>query len=77
MSSPSMSENEISALIVESAIEAHRELGGPGLLEVVYEEALIEEMTRRGLQIERQLQVPILYKGKRLANPLRLDLKIN
>ncbi len=72
-----MNENEISRVIVESAIEVHRELGGPGLLEGVYEEAMVEELTRRGLQVERQLHVPIIYKGKRLANPLRLDLKIN
>ena len=72
-----MNENEISKILVESAIEVHRELGGPGLLEAVYEEAFIEELTRRGLKVERQLQVPIIYKGKRLGNPLRLDLKIN
>jgi GxxExxY protein len=72
-----MTENEISKIIVESAIEVHRELGGPGLLEGVYEEAMVEELTRRGLQVERQLHVPIIYKGKRLGNPLRLDLKVN
>jgi GxxExxY protein len=72
-----MNENEISKIIVDSAIEVHRELGGPGLLEGVYEEAMVEELTRRGLQVERQLQVPILYKGKRLGVPLRLDLKLN
>lgn len=72
-----MTENEISKVIVDAAIEVHRELGGPGLLESVYEEALVEELTRRGLKVERQLQVPILYKGKRLDNPLRLDLKVN
>lgn len=72
-----MNENEISKVIVDAAIEVHRELGGPGLLESVYEEALVEELTRRGLQVERQLNVPILYKGKQLASSLRLDLKVN
>ena len=72
-----MTENEISKIIVESAIEVHRELGGPGLIEGVYEESMVEELTRRGLQVECQLQVPIFYKGKRLGNPLRLDLKLN
>jgi GxxExxY protein len=72
-----MSENEISKIIVESALEVHRELGGPGLIESVYEEAMVEELTLRGLQVERQLQVPIFYKGKRQGNPLRLDLKLN
>ena len=62
-----MKENEISKVIVDSAIEVHRELGGPGLLEGVYEEALVEELTKRGLKVERQLQVPIVYKGKKLG----------
>jgi GxxExxY protein len=72
-----MNENEISKIIVDSAIEVHRELGGPGLIEGVYEESMVEELTLRGLRVERQLQVPIHYKGKRLGNPLRLDLKLN
>ncbi len=72
-----MTENEISKVIVDAAIEVHRELGGPGLIESVYEEAMVEELTRRGMKVERQLQVPIIYKGKRLATPLRLDLKVN
>ena len=72
-----MNENEISKMIVESALEVHRELGGPGLLESVYEEAMAEELTVRGAQVERQLTVPIFYKGKRLGNPLRLDLKVH
>jgi GxxExxY protein len=72
-----MNENEISKVIVDSAIEVHRELGGPGLIECAYEESMVEELTQRGLKVERQLQVPILYKGKRLGTPLRLDLKVN
>jgi GxxExxY protein len=72
-----MNENEISKIIVDSAIEVHRELGGPGLIEGVYEEAMVEELTLRGIQVGRQLQVPIFYKGKRLGNPLRLDLRLN
>jgi GxxExxY protein len=72
-----MNENEISKVIVDRVIEVHRELGGPGLIESVYEEAMVEELARRGMKVERQLQVPIIYKGKRLGSPLRLDLKVN
>ena len=72
-----MTENEIGKVIVDSAIEVHRQLGGPGLLESVYEEALAEELTARGLDVERQVPVPIVYKGKTLGTPLRLDLKVN
>lgn len=70
------SENEITREIIGAAIEVHRTLGGPGLLESVYEEALSWEMTQRNLLVERQLQVPINYKGNPLASPLRLDLLV-
>ena len=69
-------ENEITREIIGAAIEVHRTLGGPGLLESVYEEALSWEMTHRGLLVERQLQVPIRYKGNPLTSPLRLDLLV-
>jgi GxxExxY protein len=72
-----MHENALSKIIVDAAIEVHRTLGGPGLLESVYEEALAWELTHRGLTIERQKQVPIVYKGHTLATPLRLDLLVN
>jgi GxxExxY protein len=56
-----MRENEISRIIVDAAIEVHRTLGGPGLLESVYEEALAWELQERGLQVKRQVEVPIKY----------------
>jgi GxxExxY protein len=71
-----MNENEISKLIVDSAIEVHKTLGGPGLLESVYEEALAWELSSKGLNVARQVDVPILYKSNRLASPLCLDLLI-
>jgi GxxExxY protein len=71
-----MTENKLSGIIVDAAIEVHRELGGPGLLEDVYEEALEEELRLRGLVVERQLPVHIVYKSRRLGKPLRLDMKV-
>jgi len=71
-----MTENEISRIIYESAIEVHRVLGGPGLLESVYEEALCHELTLRGINVERQKTVPILYKGKALSMPLKIDILV-
>ncbi len=71
-----MHENEIAAKVVDAAVEVHRELGGPGLLEDVYEEALAEELKSRGLFVERQVPLAIVYKGKTLRSPLRLDLRV-
>lgn len=71
-----MTENEISRIVYECAIEVHRTLGGPGLLESVYEEALAWELAQRGLSVKRQLSLPIPYKGQTLATPLRIDLLV-
>lgn len=71
-----MHENEVSRVILDAAIEVHRTLGGPGLLESVYEEALAWELVQRGLNVERQKPVPITYKGQALATPMRLDLLV-
>jgi GxxExxY protein len=47
-----MKENEISQEVLDCAIEVHRTLGGPGLLESVYEEAMVHELQERGLFVE-------------------------
>lgn len=70
-------ENKISQSVIGAAIEVHRELGGPGLLESVYEEALVYELSALGLCVERQLVLPIQYKNTQLQSGLRLDLLVN
>ena len=70
-------ENEISKIIIDSAIEVHRTLGGPGLLESVYEESFAKELELRKIHIQRQVSLPIYYKNFKLANPLRIDLLAN
>ena len=69
--------NELTGSIIAAAIEVHKELGGPGLLEDVYEEALCYEMELRGLKVQRQVGVAIEYKGKLLHKRLVLDLLVN
>jgi GxxExxY protein len=61
-----VTENDLSGIIIGAAIEVHRELGGPGLLEDVYEEALCHELELRGLRVKRQVGVKIEYKGRLL-----------
>ena len=68
--------NEISYSIIGCAIEVHKNLG-PGLLESVYEQCFIDEMTRVGLHVKLQIYVPIHYKGKELGGRLKLDLLVN
>ena len=70
-----MTEKELTYQIRGAIFDVYNTLG-PGLLESVYEEALCFELKQRGLKVERQLEVPILYKGEKLKTPLRLDLLI-
>ncbi len=69
-------EDEISKKIIGAAIETHRVLGGPGLLESIYEEALCHELSLQGLQCERQLIVPVKYKGVLITGSLFLDVLV-
>lgn len=68
-----MTDNEISYQIRGAIFEVYNTLG-PGLLESVYEEALVYELNQRDLKVERQLEVPIHYKDASLSTPLRLDV---
>jgi len=72
-----MKENELCSHIIAAAIEVHRCLGGPGLLESVYEEALVWELTARGHAVSRQVELPIIYKGNNLGTSLRLDILVD
>jgi len=67
--------NEISGEIVDAAVAVHSELG-PGLLESVYEIVLAHELKSRSLQVQRQIAVPIEYRGLRFEEGYRLDLLV-
>jgi|SRR5580765_3830196 GxxExxY protein len=71
-----MTENEISKVIVDSALTVHRELG-PGLLETVYEVSLAHELKLRGLSVERQVPVSINYRGIVFDETFRADILVN
>jgi GxxExxY protein len=71
-----VTENEIGTIVVDAAIAVHRALG-PGLLESVYEIVLAHELQQRGLQAERQVLVPIVYRGMRFSEGFRADIIVN
>lgn len=66
-------ENEISKIIVDTCFQIHKQLG-PGLLESVYEEILYYELTKLGLNIERQKAIPVYWDSKKLEIGFRADL---
>ena len=61
--------------IIGAAIEVHRNLG-PGLLESIYEVCLCNELSERGVPFQRQVSLPVKYKGKTLDAGLRIDLLV-
>lgn len=67
--------NEISAKILDCAIKVHRAIG-PRLLESTYEVCLGHELRKVGLQIETQVQLPIVYDGIKIEAGYRIDLLI-
>ncbi|NLX27252.1 MAG: GxxExxY protein [Lentisphaerae bacterium] len=71
-----MTENEIAKLIVDVVFHIHKETG-PGLLESVYEAILADELEQRGLLVERQISVPVVYKGRVFDEGFRADLVVN
>ncbi len=66
--------DEMTERVIGAAIEVHRVLG-PGLLEVIYEEALCVELELRGVRVERQIEVDVVYKGHVIKGQ-RLDLLV-
>ena len=71
-----MSENEIAKQVLDSAFLVHTKLE-PGLLESVYEVVLAHELKKKGLSVERQKPMPVVYDGIRFDEAYRSDLLIN
>ena len=68
-----MNENDIGNIIVNSAVTLHRELG-PGLLESVYGVILAHELEEAGLTVDRQVTIPIEYRGTSFSDGFRADI---
>jgi GxxExxY protein len=67
---------DLTEQIIGAAVEVHRALG-PGLLESAYEECLCRELHLRGLVFQRQVPLPVEYKGVNLDCGYRLDLIVH
>jgi GxxExxY protein len=71
-----MSENEIAKQILDAAFVVHTKLG-PGVFESVYEVVLAHELRKKGLMVERQKPMSILYDGVQFDEAFRSDLVVN
>lgn len=70
-----METNEITWQIIDAAMKVHTALG-PGLLESAYEACLAHELKNRGLKVEQQKELPVLYDGLKLDVGYRIDLLV-
>jgi GxxExxY protein len=70
-----MTENEIATVIVQSCYNVHKILG-PGLLESTYKDCLHYELDQRGLLVENEKSLPLVYKGEKLESGYRVDLLV-
>ena len=68
--------NALSREVIGAAIEVHKALG-PGLLESAYEECLCQELKLRNIPFERQVELPIEYKGLKLSAGYRMDIVVD
>ncbi|MCD6199373.1 MAG: GxxExxY protein [Deltaproteobacteria bacterium] len=67
--------NQVTQKVIGAAIEVHKHLG-PGLLESAYEECMCHELTLRGIAFDRQMPLPVRYKGVKLDCGYRLDVVV-
>ena len=68
-----MRHNELSAIVIDTALAIHRRLG-PGLLESVYQEILLYELRKRGLRVEKEVPIPVIWDDVKLDVGFRADL---
>jgi hypothetical protein len=66
-------QDPLTGSVIGAAIEVHR-IMGPGLLESVYQACMEEELRLRGIVFQAQVLMPLVYKGKQLKDPFKMDL---
>ena len=67
--------NKLSKEILDASIFVHKEMG-PGLLESVYELCLAKELSLRNIKIQRQVFLPLFYRGEELTKDFRIDILV-
>jgi len=67
--------NKLGAIILDASIEVHKQLG-PGLLESIYELSLFKELSSRNLNVQKQVAIPVLYKGEDLNAEFKIDILV-
>lgn len=71
-----MTENELSYTIRGGIFNVYNSLG-PGLLELVYQQTLAYELSEQGLNIKKEVPVPVYYKDQKMDLGFRIDILVN
>ncbi|MCF8284600.1 MAG: GxxExxY protein [Sphingobacteriales bacterium] len=71
-----MESNELSGIVINKAFKVHQVLG-PGLLESAYEKCLMYELSKAGLEVSRQQEIPLIYERIKIDCSYRADLIVN
>ena len=71
-----MEHNEVTGVIIDTALDIHRRLG-PGLLESVYRKILAYELRKKGFQVQEEQPIPVVWDDMRLELGFRADLIVN
>ncbi|MEO8270640.1 MAG: GxxExxY protein [Aureliella sp.] len=71
-----MTENELATIVVDVAFHIHSKFG-PGLLESVYQKVMAYELRKRGLQVEEEVPVPVIWDDVSMEVGFRVDLFVN
>lgn len=66
----------LTELVIGAAIAVHRALG-PGLLESIYRDALVIELTALGVKVQTEVSVPVFYRGQRIRGDLKIDVLVD
>ncbi len=71
-----MTENELSKVVVDAAFQIHKTLG-PGLLETVYQKILAHELRQKGLEVEEEVPLPVVWDDMKMDIGFRVDMYVN
>ncbi len=70
-----LTENEIATIVVDAALKIHKQLGS-GLLESAYQKVMMIELAKRGLSVESEVTIPVIFEGNQIDSGFRADIVV-
>jgi GxxExxY protein len=73
--SKTLTENEIATIVVDAALKIHKQLGS-GLMESAYQKVMMIELAKRGLSVESEVPIPVIFEGNQIDSGFRADIVV-